>query len=280
MTKDLYYPGADRTSQWAFGRYPGDVMSTNCVVLHTTETLGWPSYSTGYYPTLTYHYGARGARWRQHLPINRSARALENRSGGVETNTANCAQVELVGTCDPAYKRKHGGLYWPEAPDEALEDLAAFLAWMHNEWGVKLIAPRLWPAYPKSYGNRAGQRMTASQWRDFYGVAGHMHVPEQSHGDPGAIDIGRLLVMAERLSGAQPVTPTPKPTPTPEEPPMANPAQLVQAKGDPAIYAVTLNGATHVKNPTHLEMLKASGQVTADVKTITEDQLKELREVE
>lgn len=210
MTKAVNYPGADRASQWAAGRYPGDAMSTNCVVLHTTETTGWPSYSTGYYPNLTYHPGLR--KWRQHLPLNRSARALENRAGGVETNTANCVQVELVGTCDKGYRSKYGGIYWPDAPDDALDDLAAFLAFMHNEWGVKLIAPPKWPAYPSSYGNGAGQRMTGQQWRDFYGICGHMHVPENHHGDPGDIDIARLLVKAERLSGGTPVAPTPAPT--------------------------------------------------------------------
>lgn len=216
MTKAVNYPGADRSSQWAFGRYPGDLMNTNCVVLHTTETTGWPGYGTGYYPNLTYHPGQR--KWRQHLPLNRSARALENRSGGVETNTANCVQIELVGTCDRSYHNRYGGLYWPEAPDDALDDLAEFLAFMKTEWGVKLIAPPQWPSYAVSSKGGTTQRMTFSQWRNWYGVCGHMHVPEQSHLDPGDIDIARLLVKAERLAGGTPAAPAPnKPAPKPTE---------------------------------------------------------------
>lgn len=243
MTKAIYYPGADRTSQWAFGKYPGDAMNTNCVVLHTTETLSWPSYSTGYYPTFTYHRGAK-ARWRQHLPVNRSARALEHPAGGPATNTANCAQVELVGTCDRSYKNRYGGIYWPEAPDDALEDVARFLAWMKTEWGVRLVAPPKWPAYPQSYGNGAGQRMSPQQWHDFYGVCGHMHVPTNHHGDPGNIDIARLLVMAERISGGQAITPAPKPAPKPTEDTMPTADDIWDHRINPGPTADAIGGYT------------------------------------
>lgn len=192
MVPELNFPGADR-SQWAGNSYPGDAITPNAVVLHTTETRGWPSYSNGYWPQLTYQYGHG---WRQHLPLTRSGRALENHPGGVETNTLNVVQVELVGTCDPSYHRKYGGLFWPDPPDGAVEELAAFLAFMHAEWGVHLSAPSQWPAYPASYGNRQGQRMSAAAWLGFYGVCGHMHVPENHHGDPGDIPIGRLLALA------------------------------------------------------------------------------------
>ncbi|MFD3560872.1 hypothetical protein ACFWVU_14500 [Streptomyces sp. NPDC058686] len=46
---------------------------------------------------------------RQHFPANMSSRALVNRNGGVETNTLNVVQIELVGTC----VKGGPGLYWP-----------------------------------------------------------------------------------------------------------------------------------------------------------------------
>jgi hypothetical protein len=38
--------------------------------------------------------------------------------------------------------------------------------------------------------------MTNAQWNSFKGVCGHMHVPENGHGDPGAIDIESIMALA------------------------------------------------------------------------------------
>lgn len=277
MTRALYYPPADRTRQWAFDRYPGDVMDTNTVVVHTTETTTWPSYSTGYWPNLTYHPGAT-VKWRQHLPLNRSGRALENDAGGVDTNTLNCVQIEMVGTCDAAYKRRHpSAMFYDEPTDEVIEDLARFAVFMWEQWGVKLQGPPKTLPYPDSYGSKHGQRFTFAEWRDFYGWCGHESVPENVHGDPGNFPFGKVLDRAKELIAPQP---KPQPKPVPEEDPMANPAQLVQVQGDAAIYAVTLTGARHVKNQTHLRLLRKSGQVTQDIEPVTKAELADLLEVE
>lgn len=110
--------------------------------------------------------------------------------------------VELVGTCDPRTHAKwkaanQSHVYWPDAPDWALRGVARFLAWMHEEHGVALSGPKQWPAYPSSYANGGGQRMTGAGWTKFKGVCGHMHVPENVHGDPGAIDFARILKYAK-----------------------------------------------------------------------------------
>ncbi|HEY6222818.1 MAG TPA: hypothetical protein VIW26_03470, partial [Gemmatimonadales bacterium] len=41
-----------------------------------------------------------------------------------------------------------------------------------------------------------GVRFTAAAWLAFDGWCGHQHVPNNDHGDPGAIDIARLLAIA------------------------------------------------------------------------------------
>lgn len=202
------YARADMTAQWFQSAYPGATMTPTRVVLHTTEGTSWPGYEGG---KTAPHYTARPdftaqrLVWRAHFPDEKSARALRNLPGGVETNTHGAIQVELVGTCDQATHRKWGNtphVYWPEAPEWALRDLAAFLADMRKRHGIPLSAPAF-VAYPGSYGDSA-VRMDAKTWRDFTGVCGHQHVPENTHGDPGALDMPRVLEMARELRNPSP----------------------------------------------------------------------------
>ncbi|WP_155059439.1 peptidoglycan-binding protein [Streptomyces blattellae] len=198
------YPGASRAN-WYQDDFGGDAMEVNVVVLHTTEGRTLPGYGGGgSAPNLTAvpDLAAKKLKWYQHFDVESSSRALQNLRGGVETNTLNVCQVELVGTCDPkthqkwaAAKQSH--VYWPDAPEWALTGVARFLAWMHEEHGVPLAGPKQWPAYPTSYANGGDQRMSGTKWGDFKGVCGHMHVPENVHGDPGAIDFARILKHAK-----------------------------------------------------------------------------------
>ncbi|MFE1439143.1 peptidoglycan-binding protein [Streptomyces sp. NPDC058739] len=218
------YPGSSRAN-WYQDDFPGDPMEVNVVVLHTTEGTSLPDYGGGgAAPNLTAvpDLDTKRLRWFQHFDIECSSRALQNLAGGVETNTLNVCQVELVGTCDPTThgKWKDAGrrhLFWPEAPAWALEGVARFLSWMHEQHGVPLSGPKAWPAYPDSYGSKNGQRMSKAKWTAFNGVCGHMHVPENDHGDPGGIDITEILRRAradldldEPPAGAQPKPGKPK----------------------------------------------------------------------
>ncbi|WP_225846879.1 hypothetical protein [Streptomyces sp. HPF1205] len=214
MTRPQRYPGA-RTDYWWQADWPGDHMTVNTLVLHTTETMGLPDYEQGAVaPTLTAMPDMKAQRliWWQHFDIDVSARALANKPGGVQTNTLNVAQLELGGTCDYAHRAlwgtKHAGLdyvYWPHAPHWALQGVADFLRWLHANHGVPLVAPALWLAYgpdsrrsgvvPAAYGATSA-RMSLAAWTAFQGVAGHCHVPENDHGDPGAFPISTVLAMA------------------------------------------------------------------------------------
>lgn len=192
MAKALYYPPANRTTQNFASAYPGVIFSSlRCLVLHTTETSGWPGYSGGASaPTFTAmpDHTNKKLIWRQHYPLNMSARALRNDPGGVNTNTTSVVQIELVGTSD-----KGGpGMYWPEAPDWALQDLADFCKWLKAEWGVPTSGSVKWVDYPASYGFNASQRLSGGTWLDYRGILGHQHVPENDHGDPGLFPFARL----------------------------------------------------------------------------------------
>lgn len=211
--KRAYFRRANRKIQYFSRRFPGARMQPNVVCLHTTEGTTWPSYEGGATaPNLTANpvIARKKLAWRQHFALDESSRALVNSAGGVETNTLNVVQVELVGTCDPAHRETWGNLkagvdyiFWPEAPAWALREVAEFIAFMHKEWGVSLTAPEKWPPYPASYANGGGQRMTGREWLNFYGVCGHMHVPENVHGDPGSINIKAILGHAERRCGGR-----------------------------------------------------------------------------
>jgi len=226
-TGPQYYPGANRTSYWYEDNYPATPMEVNVAALHTTEGTTVPTYGGGgSAPNFTALPDFKNKRlaWYQHFRVDSSARALANRYGGVETNTLNVVQVELVGTCDPTTHAKwvkagYQHIYWPEAPDWALEDVADFLAWAHEEHGIPLSGPSSWPAYPKSYANGGGQRMTGAQWSSFKGVCGHMHVPENDHGDPGSIDFAKLLRLAKAALGVDDEPDPEPPTPAKPKPP-------------------------------------------------------------
>ncbi|MDX6314897.1 MAG: hypothetical protein QOF44_4361, partial [Streptomyces sp.] len=81
-----------------------------------------------------------------------------------------------------------------------LRELARFLAWMSEEHDVPLSGPKVWKPYPESYGSHNGERMSGRVWNGFKGVCGHCHVPENLHGDPGAIDFPTLIAYAREYA--------------------------------------------------------------------------------
>ena len=197
------YPGAS-TAYWYQSKLGGDSMESNVIVWHTTEGTSLPSYSGGAEApnfTAVPDFKAKRLIWFQHFDFDTSARALVNRAGGVETNTLNAAQVELVGTCDPTTHAKwtkagYAHLYTPELPDWVIRDLGAFARWANTEHGVPLSSGLTFKAYPSSYG-ASSVRMSGSRWSAFKGHCGHQHVPENDHGDPGAFPMAAILTAAK-----------------------------------------------------------------------------------
>ncbi|MFD3514936.1 peptidoglycan-binding protein [Streptomyces sp. NPDC058657] len=219
-----YYPGASRAYDYS-NKYTGSLITPGRGVIHTTEGTSLPSYGDGASaPNITArpNFAQKKLDFFQHYPFNRSARALVNASGGVETNTEGAIQIELIGTCDPQYKSTWNGakagqdyIYWPSAPEWALDGLAAFMAWQYRNNGVALAGPSTWLAYPSSYGATKA-RMSGSAWTRFVGWCGHAHVPENLHGDPGNLDFAKVLALAKvkaKLTGGSGGTGNPKPMP-------------------------------------------------------------------
>lgn len=188
------YPGANRTTRyWPNG---GGVLqpAIDKLVLHSTETKSLPSYRSGTIaPSLTVNpWPGKQNVWQHFKSVAMSAKALRD-TGGFAENRDNVAQIEIIGYSDPA--QKDSGYFLPNLPPEGVAYLGEVLAWFAREWGVPLIRPKLWPAFPASYG-KTSARMSQTAYDAFKGVLGHLHVPDNTHGDP-TIDIDAVLAAAQ-----------------------------------------------------------------------------------
>lgn len=200
----LWLPGAIRDDDHPIRRltYTDTGEPKGC--LHTTETAGKPSYSSWTIPphgTIVPKPGV-GVTVYQHIPLEFASFALRNLAGGVQTNRDRVLQWELVGTCDPG--RKSTSYRWYEADDNVLRDLyRKVIAPCRDLFGIPIVAPPF-QAYPASYGPSSGSnvvRMTGSFFDAYSGWLGHQHVPENTHGDPGAFPWSRMIALSGAPSG-------------------------------------------------------------------------------
>lgn len=200
---DIWYPLATKVLLSDAGAFVGGPYR---IVIHSTEGATASGAIAAYRkgrvsPHFTASFeGGRFQVW-QHVALNRSSTALEHRSGTCETNRQSAIQIEVV-----AYAAK------PDWAPELVEGVAALLAWIAVQTGVQAHAPEFLP-YPASYGANP-VRMDCATWLAFNGVCGHEHVPNQSHGDPGAIPITALL------AGIAAPAPEPKETKPMYDPPL------------------------------------------------------------
>lgn len=190
MSVPEYYPPADHTSQWkpnlAAGGSNWDHIEK--LVLHSTEGKGWPGYPT-FAPNLTYW---PGHGWRQHLPMYRGGTTLMDPSStSVRENRDFDTQVEIVGTAvgngiDHALSANN---------DAGYKEIAKLAVWL-SQFGLQLVSSVTWVPYPKSYGLHAAQRLSGPAFDAYNGILGHEHASGNEHGDPGWIDIKKLLSYA------------------------------------------------------------------------------------
>jgi hypothetical protein len=193
----LWLPAATRNYHARGNPWSSTTDPKGC--LHTTETSGWPSYNGwAYHPHATIMpTPGRGVTVRQHLPFNQGAFALRNLSGGVQTNRDFVFQFELIGSCE----RGGPGYFWPNADDAVLKDLfRKVVKPLSDAFKIPLKAPTF-QSYPPSYGARGKTntvRMSGKAFDNYSGWLGHQHVPENSHGDPGAFPWARMLAVGQK----------------------------------------------------------------------------------
>lgn len=166
-------------------------------LLHTTEGKTYAGARQAYvlnnsWPHATATFEGGKFKCYQHVPLSKPARALRNVSGGVQTNRDNVIQLEIVGTADRHNASTWGPLYVVNFPKAYLDGIARWMRFVEANHGVPRRSTVLWKAYPESYGVN-GVRLSGAQWDTYSGWLGHQHAPENTHGDPGLIDIVYLL---------------------------------------------------------------------------------------
>lgn len=188
--------------------------------------------------TVTYESGTFRA-W-QHIQLDRAARALQHPTGTVQTNRAGrfCVQVEVVAFAAHA----------PQLRREYLAGLAQLARAVEHQTGIPRRSTVQWLPYPDSYGAN-GVRLTPGAWLAYAGHLGHQHVPSNSHGDPGALNIGAILALP------------PPPPSSPRRPP--DMLALIRQEDTAAVYAVVGGQLLHI-GPGWLAAFAASRQISED----------------
>jgi hypothetical protein len=192
----VWLPDVQRNPGQDAGSFVGPV---TIGLIHTVEgssfTPGDDYYGNPYWPHFTFKPGDLSyakAVW-QHLPLDRAARALQNRSGGVETNREGVIQIEVVGFArDPSWSRG-------ETPT-----VRNFRRLMRGIEANTRVPHRSVVRFGgnEQYGLENGYELTAAEWVAYEGWCGHQHAPENAHWDPGAIDIANLLEEPMALTDA------------------------------------------------------------------------------
>jgi len=252
VTKALYIPGADRTSQWFGGNWAGLIVpDLDKILLHSTETSGWPGYNGNgsNAPTMTINPWTR--KIRQHFILPESARALMNPSSTpVPENKDEVCQIEIIGYSDSAVAKKVGRTDrdLDNLTDSDLRWIASLLVFIMREWTVPNVwaTPFPWPCYPASYGNTSS-RMSSSEYDKFAGILGHLHASGNTHGDP-KINVVKLKQFVTELLSPAPKPPAPAPVTTTQEPKMV----LVRVRNTAPVYVSNGLERRWIENSTDL----------------------------
>jgi hypothetical protein len=154
-------------------------------VIHTTESKSYTPSTKSYYGhhnpphfTMVKPGDSDEVKVYQHYPITVAARALENHKGGVQTNRQSAIQIEIAWKAAQIDK----------LPFAMVIKLWDWMRWVEDQTGIKRWITRKFQG-PEASGLHSPARMTDAEWNDFNGWCGHQHVPENSHWDPGKLDI-------------------------------------------------------------------------------------------
>lgn len=191
----VWLPDARRN----LGQHAGDFTSRVTIgVIHTTEsstfTPGDSYYGRNVWPHFTFIPGDHSytnAVW-QHLPLDKAARALANRAGGVETNREGCIQIEVV-----AFAARPG---WSQGGSQTVWNFRRLMAEIEANTFIPHRCDVVFGGN-EQYGLDNGYELSNFEWESYAGWLGHQHVPENAHWDPGEIDIANLLLEQSAATG-------------------------------------------------------------------------------
>jgi len=157
-------------------------------VLHTTEGNHKPSYAANSHP----HFTVNGNTVWQHHPIDIAARSLRNLTGGVQTNRDSAIQIEIIG-----FARNAANM-----DSVTKHSVRQLMRWVEQQHPIKRKYPQTYGS--EAYGYNGAGRMALVEWDNYDGWCGHQHVPENTHWDPGHIDVEYLLEGENNMAWRKP----------------------------------------------------------------------------
>ena len=183
-------------------------------ILHTTEGTSYAgarqAYTDGGVPHFTVAPNFRKKRGEifQHFPLSSRATALRDENAALKENRAHAIQIEIVGTCD---ERNRGpfpdGLFIKDWPDWYATAVGRLMRWLEEHRGIASASTVEWKSFDKgsaagSFGAKNGVRLSNAEYVAYSGWLGHLHVPENAHGDPGDINLAALLAVKPKVVAA------------------------------------------------------------------------------
>lgn len=161
-------------------------------VLHTTEGSTTSTYKNGTEaPQLTVSVQQRRT-WLHYDYRKYAGKALKHPLGTPETNRTRCVQIEVIGFCDPA--KASSPFHIGKWTEDDYAYLASVMRRIEADTGIPRRTGVKFKPYPGSFGPSNGVRLGWAAWAAYNGWLGHQHVPGNVHGDPGGINIAKLLV--------------------------------------------------------------------------------------
>ena len=129
----------------------------------------------------------------QCLRLDRAGKSLVNASGGVNTNTINCIQVEINGISASAEHWDDEWLTWIGA-----EVIAPIIRWIRAVGGdIDLSQVTKVGPVPTNPTQNKAQRMSFNEWNNFNGICAHVDVPENDHLDTKLLNRDRIVSAAK-----------------------------------------------------------------------------------
>jgi len=176
----------DKSINGGLGKYSGGPYK---IVHHTTEgPTAQSAFNTYTTDKTDPHFTVDDTTIYQHIDTALTARALENLTGGVETNRDSAVQIEMVGYAGQPKKKA------------TLLNVGRLCRWLEKEHGIPQVWPNGRPKPPKNGKDPGGHNRDANTWDSTSGHYGHSSVPENKHWDPAYEDAEVDVIMAVQIS--------------------------------------------------------------------------------
>jgi hypothetical protein len=179
-----------------YGPLPDHGAEAIALVLHTTETVGLPSFSNGdTAPHFT--YDPRTSTWLQWATLDRYVGTMKGHSSG---GHGNCKAIQVEVLAYSSSDVPAGGTWVGDLTDRDYAELADLFRWLISQ---RWVGDDCTPTPPDGwrYGASSPWRLTDAQWWEFSGVTAHGAVPRNSHWDTGVLNLERVWAEAIQEAG-------------------------------------------------------------------------------